>query len=97
MEEIAAHKAGIIQPGNHVLVIEQDERVLKIVADEAAEDRDATVEVVAVGDGPAELPPFQRRNFALARAAYPHLGGPPLTPAALAAAAEASRRAGWSC
>jgi dihydrofolate synthase/folylpolyglutamate synthase len=86
VEQIAAHKAGIIQPGNQVLVIEQDERVLKIVA-EVARQRDATLEVVPPGDGPAELPPFQRRNLALARAAYPRLGGPPLTAQALAAAA----------
>jgi dihydrofolate synthase/folylpolyglutamate synthase len=89
VEEIAAHKAGIIQPGNHVLVIEQDERVLKIVAEEATE-RGATLEVVSAhaGDG-LELPPFQRRNFSLALAGYRHLGGTPLGGTALAAAARA--------
>jgi dihydrofolate synthase/folylpolyglutamate synthase len=89
VEEIAAHKAGIIQPGNHVLVVEQDERVLKVVAD-AAEDRGATVEVVRVRDREPgiDLPPFQWRNWSLARAAYPHLSDAVLSPAALAGAAQ---------
>jgi len=89
VEEIAAHKAGIIQPGNHVLVIDQDERVLKIVAEEATE-RGATLEVVSAraGDG-LDLPPFQRRNFSLALAGYRHLGGTPLAAPALAAVARA--------
>jgi dihydrofolate synthase / folylpolyglutamate synthase len=84
LEEIAAHKAGIIQPGNHALIVEQDERVLKVVSD-AAEDRGATLEVVPVRDD-LDAPPFQRRNASLALAAYRHLGGPPLAPAVLAAA-----------
>jgi dihydrofolate synthase/folylpolyglutamate synthase len=88
LEEIAAHKAGIIQPGNHVLVVEQDERVLKVVAD-AAEDRGATVEVVGVLDD-LDAPPFQRRNFSLALAAYHRLGGAPLSPAALTGALRAA-------
>jgi dihydrofolate synthase / folylpolyglutamate synthase len=87
LEEIAAHKAGIIQPGNHVLVIDQDDRVLKIVA-EAAEDRGATFEVVPVLDD-LDAPPFQRRNFSLALAGYRHLGGPALDAATFDAAAHA--------
>ncbi len=87
VEEIAAHKAGIIQPGNHVLIVEQDERVLKVVTG-AASDAGATLEVVPVADpGPGvDLPPFQRRNWALALAGYRHLGLRVLTQAELAAA-----------
>jgi dihydrofolate synthase/folylpolyglutamate synthase len=90
VEEIAAHKAGIIQPGNHALVVEQDERVMKIIS-EAAEDHGATFEVVpVVAPGPGvDLPPFQRRNWSLALAGYRHLGGPQLSDATLAAAARA--------
>jgi dihydrofolate synthase / folylpolyglutamate synthase len=70
-------------------VVEQDERVLKVVAD-AAEDRGATVEVVRVRDREPgiDLPPFQWRNWSLARAAYPHLSDAVLSPAALAGAAQ---------
>ena len=74
IEEIAAHKAGIIQPGNQALVIEQDERVLKVVG-ETAQDRGASLAVVPVG-APlpgVDLPPFQWRNVSLALAAYRHL------------------------
>ena len=88
IEEIAAHKAGIIQPGNQVLVIEQDERVLKVVG-ETAQDRGASLAVVPVG-APlpgVDLPPFQWRNVSLALAAYRHLadalGATPLGAASL--------------
>lgn len=90
IEEIAAHKAGIARPGNHVLVIEQDERVLKVVA-AVADERGATWEVVPADapEEPLDLPPFQRRNWSLALAGFHHLTGATLPPAALAAASRA--------
>ncbi|WP_084793626.1 bifunctional folylpolyglutamate synthase/dihydrofolate synthase [Actinokineospora bangkokensis] len=67
LPEIAAQKAGIIHPGNRVVLLRQDP-VAESVVLAHARSVGAAVELVDPG-GPAALPLFQRRNWALARAA----------------------------
>ncbi|MDR2930240.1 MAG: hypothetical protein LBV06_04980 [Propionibacteriaceae bacterium] len=65
--QVAAQKAGIIGPGNHSFVLNQDESVLEVVR-RRAEQVQATVTVVE--PDPARdlsLPVFQRTNWAMAR------------------------------
>lgn len=62
--EIAAQKAGIVGPGNTVVVVDQDEQVLQVVRDRA----DAVGARMLVAGYPAGAN-FQARNEALARAA----------------------------
>jgi dihydrofolate synthase/folylpolyglutamate synthase len=71
LPEIAAQKGGIIQPGNHVLLIEQDELVVSTIR-RIAEKQGANLQLVTpmARTAPAGLPGFQRRNWALAEAAY---------------------------
>lgn len=93
--EIAAQKAGIIQPHNQVFMYRQAEEVMRPVEARAAEQH-ATLQVVAPDTvsalGLVLLPPFQRRNFGLAeRAAEYALGRdkhPPLTQQQLQTAAQ---------
>lgn len=72
IETIAAQKAGIIQPGNHCLVIDQDQEALAVIR-ERAQAKKATLEVITPRDTVADLPSFQQGNWALARAAYQYL------------------------
>ena len=67
--KIAAQKAGIIQEGNHVVVQKQDDEILAVFKD-TAKEKHATLEVVKFTMTPSVLPEFQRRNFALALAAF---------------------------
>ncbi|WP_213457184.1 bifunctional folylpolyglutamate synthase/dihydrofolate synthase [Rhizomonospora bruguierae] len=91
LAEVAVHKAGIIKQGCHVVALRQHPVVESVISATAA-GREATVEYV---DGalspPCDLPDFQRRNWALALAAYRHVARlhamPELNGADLAAAA----------
>ncbi len=93
IEAIARQKAGIIQPGNPVFLLEQDAAATAVVAEEAR-GRRASLRIVAAGrdDGAAAaLPVFQRRNWSLARAVGEYLtcrdGLAPSTPDGLRRAA----------
>lgn len=69
LPEIAAQKAGIIQPRNHVLARQQKPEVMKVFMDVARAKR-AELELITTKEAPAILPEFQHQNWALARAAY---------------------------
>ncbi|WP_173074614.1 bifunctional folylpolyglutamate synthase/dihydrofolate synthase [Phytohabitans rumicis] len=91
LAEIAVHKAGIIKRGCHVVALEQHPVAMSVISSAAA-TRDATVEYVdGAGSAPAGLPAFQRRNWALATAAYRHMASvhrlPKLSPGTLASVA----------
>lgn len=65
--EIAAQKAGIIQPGNEVFMYEQDPEVLSVVRQAAARQAAQLRVVPAMAAIPGgQLPPFQQRNLGLA-------------------------------
>jgi dihydrofolate synthase / folylpolyglutamate synthase len=92
IEDIAAQKAGIIQPGNHVVVQRQDAAALDVIT-AYAEAQSATLEVAdqpVRADG--SVPPFQARNWRLATAAFRYLAedeGLSLAPAGSALRASA--------
>lgn len=78
LKEIAAQKAGIIHPGNHVYMYDQTEEINRVVKqyaskqqapvtllDEVAE-RQKSADTVSF----AALPMYQQRNWLLARGAY---------------------------
>jgi dihydrofolate synthase/folylpolyglutamate synthase len=67
--KIAGQKAGIIQPGNHVIVQNQEKDIVDVFKETAKQKR-ATLETVQFTLTPAALPEFQRRNFSLALAAF---------------------------
>lgn len=68
--KIAAEKAGIIQPGNHVFMHRQGDDVMGVVARRCDEQR-AALHLAEQGAPAATegLPAFQQRNFGLALAA----------------------------
>ncbi len=66
--QIAAQKAGIIAPQNHVVLYEQDAAIMRVVR-EQADIQHATMTVV----DPPEYADYQDRNFGLALAAYAQL------------------------
>jgi len=68
IEKIAHQKAGIIQVGNPVFLVDQDPTAMGVVLARAKE-QGAETKVVPVGcsGAAADLPLFQRRNWALAR------------------------------
>jgi dihydrofolate synthase/folylpolyglutamate synthase len=70
--KIAAQKAGIIQPGNHVVVQNQDTDILDVIKQTATQKK-ATLEVIKPTATPSVLPEFQRRNFSLALAAFQYV------------------------
>ena len=69
VDAIAVQKAGIVGPGNTVVVIDQDEVVLEVVREHAREAGGSVV-VAAHPEGAR----YQERNLALARAAVGVLG-----------------------
>lgn len=72
LEEIAAQKAGIIKPSNHVFVTMQDDSIHNVFEREVRE-RAATIHVLPKQNAaavPQDIPPFQQKNFALARLAF---------------------------
>ncbi len=92
LPEIAAQKAGIIQPGNHAVAQVQDKEVLEVFR-RRAEKQHGSLELAGeTATGADALPAFQQRNWRLACTAYHYLqqrdGLPELTPAQYAAAAQ---------
>jgi dihydrofolate synthase / folylpolyglutamate synthase len=70
--EIAAQKAGIIQPGNHVFAGRQADEITTVISRTARSQR-ATLHVVPDSSVPDELPAFQRHNWQLAAAVFAHI------------------------
>lgn len=69
LPEIAAQKAGIMQPGNQVFAYTQAEEVMEVFRDVAARQQATLHEVTPAADLPQvekSLPLFQQRNFYLA-------------------------------
>jgi dihydrofolate synthase/folylpolyglutamate synthase len=75
LPEIAAQKAGIIQPHNHVLAQAQGTEVLDVFTATAKRQK-AKITIVDT-DAPSDdiLPAFQRRNWRLAYATYEYVRG----------------------
>ena len=83
--EIAAQKAGIIQPGNIAVVQNQPPEALDVIT-RIADEQHATLHIAHTAAG-VQLPPFQQRNFGVALAAYTQLGRPAPTQKQIAAVA----------
>lgn len=67
LEEIAAQKAGIIQPGNEVFMYEQGSDVMKVVRHVCQQKQIVLHEIATTAIARQEtLPLFQRRNLGLA-------------------------------
>lgn len=77
LPEITAQKAGIIQPGNAVMLYEQEEQVSKVVREVCAGQQADLHEVQPseVNDVPNNLPLFQRRNWYLALKTFEFVSG----------------------
>jgi dihydrofolate synthase / folylpolyglutamate synthase len=73
LESIASNKAGIIHDGNHALVQHQQKQVLDIVKQAAAKHHAELQIVKDLSGAPSQLPLFQRRNWAIAAAAYDYI------------------------
>lgn len=87
LEKIALQKAGIIQPGNVVFMLEQPDEVLGAVY-QYADKQDATLFIHTQSFAvPARLPLYQRRNWSLARDVYDYIaerdGLPDLAPVSI--------------
>ncbi|MDZ7744670.1 MAG: Mur ligase family protein [Candidatus Saccharibacteria bacterium] len=66
---IAGEKAGIIMPGADVFVAHQSKEVMNVF-NKVAKKQNAALHILpdnVIEDSPEDLPPFQRRNFALAK------------------------------
>lgn len=72
LPEIALQKAGIIQPLNHTIVRHQTDDIEQTITNYAREQQ-ASLQIVDSKTAPDILPQFQRRNYALAMAAYDYL------------------------
>lgn len=72
IKDIAMQKAGIIQPGNHVIVQNQSREVLDVIA-ARCKTQHVAYQIVDSIEAPDILPAFQRRNFALALTTYQYL------------------------
>lgn len=71
---IAAQKAGIILPENHVFTYGDDPEALRVIAETAAAKQAVLHQVQTPNiDAQNELPGFQQRNWNLARAAYDYI------------------------
>lgn len=71
--EIAVQKAGIIQPGNAVFIQSQDNIIMDIIRAVAAHQK-ADVHVVSPkAAAPDSLPPFQRRNWRVAKVVFDYV------------------------
>ncbi len=72
LTKIAAEKAGIIQPGNHVFVAKQAPEIMEVFA-RVAYKQGAAMHVLPnekIAQTPDYLSPFQKRNWALARSVF---------------------------
>ena len=82
LTKIAAHKAGIIQPGNLAVTLPQASTIIDVITARVTTQH-ATLHVAELASTP-DLPPYQQRNWSLALAAYHALGLPPIAPIAFA-------------
>lgn len=70
LPSIAAQKAGIILTGNEVFVHTQPDEVMQVFRN-VADDKEAKLhEIVEDALAGSDLPPFQQRNWTLAKAAF---------------------------
>lgn len=72
LAKIAAEKAGIIKPGNHVFVANQAPEIMEVFA-RTAYQQNAVLHILPdakIKQAPKHLPPFQKRNWALSRFAF---------------------------
>jgi dihydrofolate synthase/folylpolyglutamate synthase len=72
VEAITAQKAGIIQPGNHVVVRQQDSDIFQAI-EKAVKQQQATLTVVQDEWVPDSLPELQHHNWVLALATFRYL------------------------
>jgi dihydrofolate synthase/folylpolyglutamate synthase len=83
--KIAEQKAGIIHPGNTVIMLPQSNKIMTVIRERAAA-QSADLQIASLTPA-LNLPPYQQRNWSLARAAYRFLAQrdalPTLSPAAL--------------
>lgn len=72
---VAAQKAGIIRPSNHVYMYEQGDEVMSVVRDVCDQNQATLHEVVKMPakDLPNNMPLFQRRNWYLVWSTYQFL------------------------
>lgn len=88
--KIAQQKAGIIHPVNHVIMLRQPAKVMDVVRNQATAQH-ATLQIAPLANIKS-LPPYQRRNWSVALAAYNYVAKrdnlPALTTAAQQAAAQ---------
>lgn len=74
VQEIALQKAGIIQPGNTLILQHQDDEIEQTILQEALKRGAVATHIVsAIINDTYELPQFQRRNWAVATAAYEYV------------------------
>jgi dihydrofolate synthase/folylpolyglutamate synthase len=69
IKDIAAQKAGIIQPKNHVIIQNQSIEATSVI-EARCKAQNASWQIVEDMEVPAILPAFQHRNFALALTAF---------------------------
>jgi dihydrofolate synthase / folylpolyglutamate synthase len=74
LESIAGNKAGIIWEGNYTVVQHQKRLVLDVVKHRAAEQHAKLRVIKNSRAAPTELPLFQKRNWAVAAAAFDYVG-----------------------
>jgi dihydrofolate synthase/folylpolyglutamate synthase len=98
IKDIAMQKAGIIQPGNYVIVQNQSREALDVIATHSKAQH-AAYQIVGDIEVPDILPAFQRRNFALALTAYQYLekrdGLAPVSPLTLEKVAHETPPGRW--
>ncbi len=75
LPSIAREKAGIIRPNNHVFVAKQSQEIMEVFA-RVAYKQNAVLHILPdakIKQAPKHLPPFQKRNWALARFAFDYI------------------------
>lgn len=72
LAEIAAQKAGIVQPGNVAFTFEQSQEVMAVFSD-WCHDHKAELKIVVADEPDPTLPAYQNRNWKLAHSAYRYL------------------------
>jgi dihydrofolate synthase/folylpolyglutamate synthase len=72
IKDIAAQKAGIVQPNNHVIIQNQGSEATSVI-ETRCKTQHASWQIVENVEAPSVLPAFQHRNFALALTAFSYL------------------------
>lgn len=73
LPEIALQKAGIVQPGNTLILQQQVDNIANVIADEAVKRQVDQVLMVPDADVTLALSAFQRRNWAAATTTYKYI------------------------